>query len=50
VTDGSGLAVFDVTLAAPTEPGARVTMTATDGDGDTSELSQRLPFSVAAVS
>jgi len=46
VTDGSGLAVFDVTLAAPTEPGARVTMTATDGDGDTSELSQRLPFSV----
>ena len=45
-TDGSGRTDFDVTLPAVTEPGARIAMTATDPDGNTSELSQRLPFSV----
>jgi hypothetical protein len=45
-TDGSGTALFDVTLPVPTEAGARVTLTATDPYGNTSEFSQRLPFSV----
>jgi hypothetical protein len=45
-TDGSGNGPFDVILGTPTEIGARITMTATDPAGNTSELSQRLPFSV----
>ena len=44
-TDGSGNATFDV-LLPPTESGARVSVTATDPLGDTSEFSQRLPFRV----
>jgi IPT/TIG domain/S-layer homology domain len=44
-TDGSGNATFDVILPA-TESGARVSVTATDPLGDTSEFSQRLPFRV----
>ena len=45
-SDGSGTAMFDVTLPAPTETGARIALTATDPYGNTSEFSQRLPFSV----
>ena len=44
-TDGSGNATFDVLLPA-TEAGARLSVTATDPLGDTSEFSQRLPFRV----
>jgi len=42
-TDGSGNAAFDVMVAAA-EAGSRIAATATDPAGDTSELSQRLPF------
>jgi hypothetical protein len=45
-TDGSGDAVIDVTLPVVTEVGARISATATDPAGNTSEFSQRLPFSV----
>ncbi len=44
-TDGSGNASFDVTLPTTVEAGARVSATATDPDGNTSEFSQRLIFS-----
>ncbi len=44
-TDGSGTGVFDVTLAAVVADGARITATATDPAGNTSELSQRIVFS-----
>ena len=45
-TDGSGNADIDVTLAAEVEVGARVSATATDPDGNTSEFSQRIVFSL----
>ena len=45
-TNGSGDASFDVTLPANVEPGARITATATDPDGNTSEFSQRIVFSI----
>ncbi len=45
-TDGSGNATFDVTLAPTVEPGARISATATDPDGNTSEFSQRIVFSL----
>ncbi len=42
-TDGSGIAAIDVTLpGVVVEPGARIAMTATDPQGNTSEFSQRL--------
>jgi parallel beta-helix repeat protein len=44
-TDGSGTGVFDVTLAAVVADGARITATATDPAGNTSEFSQRIVFS-----
>ena len=44
-TDGAGNATFDVMLPA-TDAGARISATATDPSGNTSEFSQRLPFSV----
>ncbi len=44
-TDGSGTGAFDVTLAAVVADGARITATATDPAGNTSELSQRIVFS-----
>ncbi len=44
-TDGSGNASFDVTLAVTVETGARITATATDASGNTSEFSQRLVVS-----
>ena len=49
-TDGNGDAVFDVTLPVATEAGARISATATDPVGNTSEFSQRLPFSVSPTS
>jgi hypothetical protein len=45
-TNGSGDASFDITLPANVEPGARITATATDPDGNTSEFSQRIVFSI----
>ncbi len=45
-TDGNGDGPFDVTLPVSIADGAPVTATATDPDGNTSEFSQRLPFSV----
>jgi hypothetical protein len=45
-TDGSGNATFDVTTLPATENGARISATATDPAGNTSEFSQRLPFSI----
>jgi hypothetical protein len=45
-TDGSGIAAIDVTLPGViVESGARVSSTATDPQGNTSELSQRLVLS-----
>jgi hypothetical protein len=49
-TDGSGHATINVTLPVATEPGARISATATDPSGNTSEFSQRLPFSVVPAS
>jgi hypothetical protein len=49
-TDGNGDASFDVTLPVATEAGARISATATDPVGNTSEFSQRLPFSVSPPS
>ena len=43
-TDGSGTATFDAMVAAA-EAGSRISSTATDPAGNTSEFSQRLPFS-----
>jgi hypothetical protein len=45
-TDASGTAIFDVTLNVAVEAGARITATATDPTGKTSEFSQRMPFSM----
>jgi parallel beta-helix repeat protein len=45
-TDGSGNVSFSVTTLAATENGARISATATDPAGNTSEISQRLPFSI----
>ena len=47
-TDGSGHAAIDVTLPVATESGARITSTATDPNGNTSELSQRIVFSMTS--
>ena len=49
-TDGNGDAAFDETLAVHTEAGARIAATATDPDGNTSEFSQRIIFSINPVS
>jgi len=45
-TDGSGNGAFHVTTLAATSAGTPVSATATDPSGNTSEFSQRLPFSV----
>src|SRR4029079_1443274 len=49
-TDAFGEGPFDVTLPTTIAPGERVTMTATDPAGNTSEFSQRLPFSINPAS
>ena len=49
-TDGSGNGSFHVTTLASTPAGSRISVTATDPAGNTSEFSQRLPFSVSARS
>jgi CSLREA domain-containing protein len=45
-TDGSGNATFNASGLGSTESGARISVTATDPSGNTSEFSQRLPFSI----
>jgi hypothetical protein len=45
-TDGAGDASFDLTFAVPLDPDTRITVSATDPGGNTSELSQRLPFRI----
>ena len=49
-TDGNGDAAFDLTLPTTVEAGARITATATDPDGNTSEFSQRIIFSMTPPS
>jgi len=49
-TDGSGVSPIDVTLAPTIQPGERVSATATDPSGNTSEFSQRMPFSITPIS
>ena len=49
-TDGSGNGTFHVTTLASTPSGSRISVTATDPAGNTSEFSQRLPFSVSPTS
>jgi hypothetical protein len=45
-TDGTGHADIDVTLSAAIQPGQKVSATATDPGGNTSEFSQRIIFSI----
>jgi hypothetical protein len=49
-TDANGDAAIDVTLPVTTEAGARISATATDPNGNTSEFSQRILFSISPVS
>jgi hypothetical protein len=49
-TDGSGNAPFDVTTLPAVANGSRISATATDPAGNTSEFSQRLPFSINVTS
>jgi IPT/TIG domain-containing protein/S-layer family protein len=49
-TDATGHAVIDVTLSATIQPGQKVSATATDPGGSTSEFSQRIIFSIAPAS
>jgi IPT/TIG domain/Right handed beta helix region/S-layer homology domain len=49
-TNGSGNATINVILPATVEAGARITATATDPAGNTSEFSQRLIFSMSPAS
>ena len=49
-TDGSGNATIDVTLAATIQPGQKISATATDPAGNTSEFSQRIAFSITPAS
>jgi hypothetical protein len=49
-TDGSGTGVVDVTVPIGITAGEHVSATATDPAGNTSEFSQRLPFSVNIAS
>ena len=46
-TNNSGHAAFDVTLTVATEAGVRISATATDPAGNTSEFSQRIIFSIS---
>jgi len=49
-TDGAGHADIDVTLSATIEAGQKVSATATDPAGNTSEFSQRIIFSISPAS
>jgi IPT/TIG domain/Right handed beta helix region/S-layer homology domain len=49
-TDVSGNAAIDLTLPVETEAGVRISATATDPAGNTSEFSQRIIFSISPVS
>ena len=49
-TDGSGNAAIDVTFPVATETGVRISATATDPEGNTSEFSQRIIFSIGPPS
>ncbi len=49
-TDGSGVGVVDITVPGDLQPGERISMTATDPSGNTSEFSQRLPFTITPPS
>ena len=49
-TDATGLAIVDLGIVGVPEPGARITATATDPAGNTSEFSQRIPFATTAPS
>jgi hypothetical protein len=46
-TDASGVVAIDFTLPSPLSPGGRVTATATDPAGNTSEFSQTILLKVA---
>jgi hypothetical protein len=50
LTVTAGPETFDVTLPASVAPGSRISVTATDSTGRTSEFSQRLPFAVTPTS
>ncbi len=49
MTDGSGNATIDVILPVATEAGARISATATDPGGSTSEFSQRIVFAMTGA-
>ena len=49
-TDASGNASIDETLSAVIQPGQKISATATDPDGNTSEFSQRIIFSISPTS
>ena len=49
-TDGTGTGAFSFIAAGVIAPGEHVSVTATDPAGNTSEFSQRLPFSVSPAS
>ncbi|MGE5413724.1 MAG: beta strand repeat-containing protein [Syntrophomonadaceae bacterium] len=49
-TDGSGNAPFTVSTLPAVAAGSKISVTATDPNGNTSEFSQRLPFSVSVHS
>ncbi len=49
-TDGSGTGIIDITVPGTLESGERVSMTATDPSGSTSEFSLRLPFTITPAS
>ncbi len=49
-TDAGGNASIDVTLPVETEAGARISATATDSNGNTSEFSQRILFAISPAS
>jgi hypothetical protein len=49
-TDGTGEIAFAVAVPGTIQAGERISMTATDPSGSTSEFSQRLPFTITPAS